>query len=108
MPSPATSVRGSKEKIRAHLFILGKVQGVYFRHNTRIIANRFGVKGWVRNLEDGQVEAVLEGDEINVNALAQASRVRELIPGGSNGMTRCGSSSAFWLYASKPVGGEDR
>ncbi|MGN6632792.1 MAG: acylphosphatase [Nitrososphaeraceae archaeon] len=71
MPSPATSVRGSKEKIRAHLFILGKVQGVYFRHNTRIIANRFGVKGWVRNLEDGQVEAVLEGDEINVNAVLE-------------------------------------
>src|ERR1044072_8794182 len=40
--------------------------------------------------------------------LAQASRVRDPIPGGSNGMTRCGSSSAFWLYASKPVGGEDR
>src|SRR3954470_5138248 len=71
MPSPATSVKGSKENIRAHLFILGKVQGVYFRHNTRIIANRFGVKGWVRNLEDGQVEAVLEGDEINVNAVLE-------------------------------------
>src|SRR5258705_13020263 len=40
--------------------------------------------------------------------LAQVSRVQELIPGGSNGMTRCGSSSAFWLYVSKPVGGEDR
>lgn len=71
MPLPVTSVRGSKEKIRVHLFILGKVQGVYFRHNTRIIANRFGVKGWVRNLEDGQVEAVLEGDEINVNAVLE-------------------------------------
>jgi acylphosphatase len=71
MPLPATSVRGSKEKVRAHLFILGKVQGVYFRHNTRIIATRFGVKGWVRNLEDGQVEAVLEGDEINVNAVLE-------------------------------------
>jgi hypothetical protein len=45
---------------------------------------------------------------VNGGWLAQASRVRELIPGGSNGMTRCGSSSAFWLYASKPVGGENR
>jgi integration host factor subunit alpha len=41
---------------------------------------------------------------------AGASRVQvpDLIPGESNGMTRCGSSSAFWLYASKPVGGSDR
>ena len=38
----------------------------------------------------------------------KAGRVPDLIPGESNGMTRCGSSSAFWLYASKPVGGEDR
>lgn len=63
MSSPVTSVDGSEEKIRAHVFILGKVQGVYFRHNTRIVATRCGVKGWVRNLQDGQVEAVLEGDE---------------------------------------------
>ena len=38
----------------------------------------------------------------------KASRVRDLILGESNGMTRCGNSSAFWLYASKPVGGSDR
>jgi hypothetical protein len=37
-----------------------------------------------------------------------AGRVREPIPGESKGVTRNGSSSAFWLYASKPVGGEDR
>ena len=37
-----------------------------------------------------------------------AGRVRALIQGESKGMTRHGSSSAFWLYASKPVGGEDR
>ena len=38
----------------------------------------------------------------------KASRVPELSPGESKGMTRHGSSSAFWLYASKPVGGGDR
>ena len=38
----------------------------------------------------------------------KAGRVQDLIPGESDGMTRCGSSSAFWLYASKPLGGEDR
>ncbi len=37
-----------------------------------------------------------------------AGRIRDLIPGGSKGMTRHGSWSAFWLYASKPVGGGDR
>ena|SRR5262249_12054068 len=71
IPLPATYVGGSKDKIRAHLFITGKVQGVYFRHNTRIVATKFDVKGWVRNLEDGQVEAVLEGDEVNVNAVLE-------------------------------------
>ena len=40
--------------------------------------------------------------------LAKVSRVPALIPGESKGMTRHGSSSAFWLYASKPVGGENR
>ena len=39
---------------------------------------------------------------------AQAGRAEALIPGESKGMTRNGSSSAFWLYASKPVGGGDR
>ena len=38
----------------------------------------------------------------------KADRVQELIPGESKGMTRHGSSSVFWLYTSKQVGGEDR
>src|SRR5436190_8132589 len=45
---------------------------------------------------------------VNGGWLAQVSRARELSPGESKGMTRCGSSSAFWLYASKQVGGVDR
>ncbi|HEY7572776.1 MAG TPA: acylphosphatase [Nitrososphaeraceae archaeon] len=61
----------SKDKIRIHLFVSGKVQGVYFRHNTRIVAMKFGVKGWVRNVQDGRVEAVLEGDEVSVNAVVE-------------------------------------
>jgi acylphosphatase len=55
------------KKIRLHLVISGKVQGVYFRHNTQIVASRHNVTGWVRNLEGGQVEVVLEGDETNVD-----------------------------------------
>lgn len=59
------------KKIRAHLFIKGKVQGVYFRQNTRIVAKRHKVNGWVRNLKDGRVEAVLEGEESDVNEVIE-------------------------------------
>ncbi|RLE79541.1 MAG: acylphosphatase [Thermoprotei archaeon] len=49
--------------VRAHLFISGIVQGVFFRANMRRVARMYGVKGWVKNLPDGRVEAVLEGPE---------------------------------------------
>jgi acylphosphatase len=45
-----------------HLFITGFVQGVCFRANTRERARALGLTGWVRNLADGRVEIVLEGD----------------------------------------------
>lgn len=48
---------------RAHVFIKGKVQGVWFRASTKEVAQRLGLKGWVKNLPDGRVEAVFEGDE---------------------------------------------
>lgn len=48
---------------RAHLFISGRVQGVSFRYYTRQQALDSGLQGWVRNLWDGRVEAVLEGPE---------------------------------------------
>jgi acylphosphatase len=51
-----------------HVFVSGRVQGVYFRATTRKTAERLGVDGWVRNLPDGRVEAVLEADE---DALAE-------------------------------------
>jgi len=43
---------------RVRVRILGRVQGVFFRYNTRKIAERLGIKGWVRNCKDGSVEAV--------------------------------------------------
>jgi len=51
----------SMEEARAHLFIEGRVQGVFYRAFTRDIAHSIGLKGWVRNLRDGRVEVVLEG-----------------------------------------------
>ncbi len=50
------------DRARAHLFIEGRVQGVFYRAFTRTLATRFGLNGWVRNLYDGRVEAVFEGN----------------------------------------------
>ena len=58
-------------KIRAHVIIKGKVQGVYFRQNFRVVAKRHKINGWVRNLKDGRVEAVLEGDERQVSEVIE-------------------------------------
>lgn len=49
--------------MRAHVWVSGRVQGVYFRYATRDEAYRLKITGWVRNLRDGRVEAVFEGEE---------------------------------------------
>lgn len=57
------------ENLRAHVIIHGLVQGVYFRASTRDEAVRLGVGGWVRNLPEGSVEAVFEGEKIKVEEI---------------------------------------
>ena len=57
------------ERVRAHVFVSGTVQGVYYRANTRDAARERGVDGWVRNLDDGRVEAVFEGPRAAVEDL---------------------------------------
>lgn len=47
---------------RAHVWISGRVQGVFFRTYTQEEATKLGLTGWVRNLSDGRVEAVFEGN----------------------------------------------
>lgn len=57
------------EYIRRHLVIRGRVQGVWFRESTRRQAVALSVTGWVKNLAEGSVEAVLEGPEPQVSQL---------------------------------------
>jgi acylphosphatase len=57
------------EKKRVHVFISGRVQGVFFRAYTRDTARKLDLSGWVRNTSDGRVEAVFEGGEENVRTM---------------------------------------
>ena len=59
---------------QVHIFVSGKVQGVYFRQGMKETAEKNNVKGWVRNLPDKRVEAVLAGEESNVDAVIDWSR----------------------------------
>jgi acylphosphatase len=57
------------ERLRRHLWISGRVQGVWFRESARAEADARAVTGWVRNLPDGRVEVALEGDRAAVEAV---------------------------------------
>jgi acylphosphatase len=50
------------ERVRSRVVVTGEVQGVFFRDTCRRTAQEHGVAGWVRNLPDGTVEAVFEGE----------------------------------------------
>jgi acylphosphatase len=58
-------------KQRVRLFIKGKVQGVFFRQALKVTAKKNNVTGWVRNLKDGRVEALLEGEDLDVSTLVE-------------------------------------
>lgn len=58
-------------KIRAHLYISGRVQGVYYRGFTQETAYSLGLKGWSKNLPDGRVEAVFEGEKDVIEAVIE-------------------------------------
>jgi len=56
---------------RIHIIISGNVQGVFFRHNTNVVANKLGLTGFVRNLPNGNVEVIAEGDEEKLKELIE-------------------------------------
>lgn len=61
-------------RVRAHVYVDGRVQGVFFRTETREEALRHGLTGWVRNLPDARVEAVFEGEKDKVERLIEFCR----------------------------------
>ncbi|MBX0293331.1 acylphosphatase [Haloarcula nitratireducens] len=66
---PSSEANASVTESRAHVFVEGDVQHVHFRDNAHETARAHDVEGWVRNLEDGRVEALFEGREEDVNTM---------------------------------------
>ncbi len=60
---------------RAMLKIEGRVQGVFYRHSTKTEARALGLSGWVRNMDDGSVEAEVEGPRDVVEKLIDWCRI---------------------------------
>ena len=72
--------------MRAHIRIRGIVQGVFFRESAKREALALGIRGWVRNVSDGSVEAAAEGEEKAVRQFIawchrgpKAARVEEVV-----------------------------
>ena len=59
------------KKKRVHIFVSGRVQGIGYRDGVRRKADKLGIFGWVKNLEDGRVEAVFEGEEDKVKEIIE-------------------------------------
>ena len=62
------------EKVRTHIIVEGRVQGVFFRYTACQQADRLGVTGWVMNRRDGNVEIVAEGTKEAVDELVRWCR----------------------------------
>ncbi|WP_168800174.1 acylphosphatase [Methylophaga sp. SB9B] len=87
---------------RYHLLIKGRVQGVGYRMSTQIAAKKIGLTGWVRNLSDGQVEIVAEGDLIQLQQFVdwawQGPRFAEVIDIQINEQPVTGEFETFEIH----------
>jgi acylphosphatase len=80
----------SADQVTRRFLVTGKVQGVYFRHSTRMEAERLGIRGVARNLPDGSVEVIARGPRAAIEKLhewlrrgppmARVAAVQELEP----------------------------
>jgi acylphosphatase len=61
-------------RVRVHVFVSGRVQGVFFRAETMNEAVTHNLTGWVRNMRDGRVEAIFEGEEQEVDKMIEFCR----------------------------------
>ena len=61
----------NNDQERAHVYVSGDVQGVFFRDSTREKAQQLGLSGWVKNLPDGRVEALFEGPSEKVREVVR-------------------------------------
>lgn len=62
-------------KARVHIFVSGEVQRVFFRYNTHKKAVEYNLNGWVKNLHDGRVEAIFEGERGDVERILEFCRL---------------------------------
>ena len=60
---------------RVRLFVTGRVQGVFFRQSLKAKSIQNNICGWVKNLQDGRVECILEGTEKNISILVKWAHV---------------------------------
>ncbi|AUV81695.1 acylphosphatase [Salinigranum rubrum] len=63
--------RDGDDEVHAHVYVSGRVQGVAYRANTREAVRDYDIEGWVRNLDDGRVEAVFEGPRPDVEEMVE-------------------------------------
>jgi len=66
-----TTKNEDKKIKRARITVKGRVQGIFFRSSTKRIAAKLGLKGYVKNLPDGNVEVVAEGNEEKIKKLIE-------------------------------------
>ncbi len=57
--------------MKTKINVYGKVQGVFFRYNTKKAAEKLGIKGWVRNIKDGSVEIIAEGEKEKIKEFTE-------------------------------------